>query len=217
MVTRPPGGAEGGLSDRAGRATSRSLGMIAAGGDVGTPSLPLPDVATIRPAVVADLAALPHIEVRAGLPFRSIGLDAIADDPPPNADELFSHVSAGAAWVAEVDGEIVGYVLASVVDDEGHIDQMSVVPEMQGRGIGQALMQAVLGWSEREGYSSVTLTTFVDVPWNGPWYERRGFRFLRSDELGPELQAIRDGERASGLDIRPRAAMRRLRVRGSDR
>ncbi len=165
-------------------------------------------MATIRAAVVADVAFLPDVEVRAGLPFRSIGLDAIADDPPPSADDLMSDVRAGAAWVAELDGEIVGYAVASVVDGEGHIDQVSVVPEVQGRGIGRALVQAVLGWSQRQGHPSVTLTTFVDVPWNGPWYERQGFRFLRSDELGPELRAIRKRERVAGLDIRPRAAMR---------
>lgn len=163
---------------------------------------------TIRAAVVADVASLPDVEVRAGLQFRSIGLDAIAEDPPPSADELLSHVRAGAAWIAELDGEIVGYAIASVVDDEGHIDQVSVVPEMQGRGIGRALVRVALDWSQRQGHPSVTLTTFVDVPWNGPWYERQGFRFLRSDQLGPELQAIRERERAAGLDISPRAAMR---------
>lgn len=196
---------------------ARFSGSDLRGADVGTPSLSFPFVAMIRAAAAADLASLPDVEVRAGLTFRSIGLEAIADDPPPSADELLSHVRAGAAWVADVDGEIVGYAIASVVDGEGHIDQMSVVPEKQRWGIGQSLMQAVLSWSEREGHPSVTLTTFVDVPWNGPWYERQGFRFLRSDELGPELRAIRERERAAGLEIRPRAAMRRQRDRGTGR
>jgi hypothetical protein len=66
----------------------------------------------------------------------------------------------------------------------------------------------VLDWSQRQGHPSVTLTTFVDVPWNGPWYVRQGFRFLRSNELGPERQSIRERERAAGLDISPCAAMR---------
>lgn len=184
------------------------------GGDVGESSLSFACVTMIRAAAPADLAALADVEVRAGLSFRSIGLEAIADDPPPSADELLPHVRARAAWVADVDGEIVGYAIASVVDGEGHIDQLSVVPEMQRQGIGQSLLQAALGWSERERHPSVTLTTFVDVPWNGPWYERQGFRFLRSDELGPELRAIRERERAAGLEIRPRAAMRRVRSTG---
>ena len=34
----------------------------------------------------------------------------------------------------------------------------------------------------------LTLTTFTDVPWNRPYYERLGFTVL--DDLGPELAAL---------------------------
>jgi hypothetical protein len=57
----------------------------------------------------------------------------------------------------------------------------------------------------------VSLTTYVDVAWNGPYYQRLGFRYLRDDELGEQLRAIRDREAASGLDRWPRAAMIRER------
>jgi GNAT superfamily N-acetyltransferase len=167
------------------------------------------DVVTIRAAAPADVPALADLEVRAGEPFRSIGLGAVADSPPPEPDGLLAHVHAGTAWVAELDGSVVGYAIAGVVDGDGHIDQVSVLPEVQGRGIGRSLVQAVLDWSRREGHHAVTLTTFMDVPWNGPWYERLGFRFLHDEELGPQLQGIRRRERAAGLDLRPRAAMRR--------
>lgn len=168
------------------------------------------DVATIRRAGLHDVAALPSLEVRAGeAMFRSIGLDAIADSPPPDPDTLLAYVHAGTAWVAELDGEVVGYALASVVDGEGHLDQVSVDPDAQGHGIGRSLVHEVLDWSQREGHHGVTLTTFVDVSWNGPWYERHGFRFLDDEELGPELHLVRERERDAGLDVRPRSAMRR--------
>jgi hypothetical protein len=52
------------------------------------------------------------------------------------------------------------------------------------------------------------LTTYRDVPWNGPFYARRGFRTI--SRLGPGLRAIRDHEKAIGDDgFGPRIAMRK--------
>jgi hypothetical protein len=47
------------------------------------------------------------------------------------------------------------------------------------------------------------------VPWNGPYYQRCGFRVLAGDELTPGLRAIREHEIALGLDRWPRVCMRR--------
>jgi hypothetical protein len=54
----------------------------------------------------------------------------------------------------------------------------------------------------------VTLTTFRDVPWNGPFYAKLGFRELR--HLSPGLAAMREHERLIGDDdFGPRIAMRK--------
>ena len=54
----------------------------------------------------------------------------------------------------------------------------------------------------------MTLTTFRDVPWNGPFYAGLGFRAV--DELTPGLAAVRDHEKAIGDDdFGPRIAMRK--------
>ena len=55
---------------------------------------------------------------------------------------------------------------------------------------------------------AVTLTTFRDVPFNGPWYRRYGFRDLAEAELTPDLRAIREEEGEAGLDNDARACMR---------
>jgi hypothetical protein len=47
------------------------------------------------------------------------------------------------------------------------------------------------------------------VPWNGPYYERCGFRVLPDDDLTPGLREIRAHEIAFGLDRWPRVTMRR--------
>jgi GNAT superfamily N-acetyltransferase len=146
--------------------------------------------------------------VDAGRQFAEVGLDAVASDTPASAETLAAHIAAQTAWVAECGGEIVGYAVASVVDEEAHLDQVSVQPLWQGRGIGRMLIERVASWGRDAQLPSLTLTTFVHVPWNAPYYARLGFAVLTSDELGPELRAIRDGER--WLDeLQPRVAMRR--------
>jgi len=55
---------------------------------------------------------------------------------------------------------------------------------------------------------ALTLTTFREVPWNGPYYQRLGFVYLTVEEETPGLRAIRSSERERGLDKWPRACMR---------
>ncbi len=161
----------------------------------------------IRSARPDDIEAMQAIERDAGRRFRDVGLDRIADDHPPSADELAGYVADGRAWMAAWHRP-VGYALASVVDGEGHLDQVSVIPAEAGQAIGRDLVEEVHRWARDRGLAAVTLTTFADVPWNGPYYARMGYEILGDDELGPELAAIRAGEQASGLDVAPRVAMR---------
>jgi GNAT superfamily N-acetyltransferase len=165
---------------------------------------------TVRPAGPADFADIQAVEDAAGAHFAAIGWASIADDPPPADDELTRAVARASLWVAEDgDGRVVGWAEATVVDGEGHLHQVSVRPENEGAGVGSALVEEVVGWAAARGLPSVTLTTFRDLSWNGPWYSRRGFVALADDDLGPELAAIRESERARGVDVGPRVAMRR--------
>lgn len=159
----------------------------------------------IRAATRADIERLRAIERAAGEMFRPLGMDDVADDEPPSAVELAVFVDAGRAWACDVAGEVIGYALAAVVDGNGHVEQVSVHPDHHGHGHGRALIEHVVRWAAARGSAAVTLTTFVDVPWNGPYYERLGFTYLA--DLPPELAALRAHEAARGLDRHPRAAM----------
>lgn len=166
--------------------------------------------ATIRLAQDRDLDRLPEIERQAGAPFRAVGMDAVADDDPPTAAELQPYVAGGRAWVAvDGSGNPIGYLIADVVDDEAHIEQVSVLPAWSRRGIGRALIERAVAWASEAGFTAVTLTTFTEVPWNGPYYERLGFEYVPPGQVGPELSAIRAEEARKGLDEWPRACMRR--------
>jgi GNAT superfamily N-acetyltransferase len=162
----------------------------------------------VRPARPDDEPALREIELSAGQRFREVGLPDVADAEPASVEELARHAAEGRAWVA-VDGDDrpVGYVLVEVVDGNAHVEQVSVEPECQGRGVGRALIEQVRAWAVDGGLPAITLTTFRDVPWNGPLYQHLGFRVLDEHEIGLELRAIRDHETAMGLDPAQRVCM----------
>lgn len=168
----------------------------------------------IRSARRSDLRRLQDIERAAGEPFRALGMADVADDEPPPLELLESYRAAGRCWVAShpdalTDDRPVGYLIADPVDGALHIEQVSVDPSVARRGIGRALIDHAAGWAEGRGLTSLTLTTFSDVPWNAPYYARIGFTVLREDELTEGLRRIRAEEAESGLNRRPRVCMRR--------
>lgn len=164
----------------------------------------------VRPAGPADGPALREIERRAGERFRDVGMADIAEDEPPSTDSLAAYAAAGRSWVAQDPAHgILGYVLVDVVDGNAHIEQVTVEPDQQGRGVGRALIDRAASWAGRHGLGALTLTTFSGVPWNAPLYEHLGFRVLSEDEVGPALRALRESEAAHGLDPSIRVCMRR--------
>jgi GNAT superfamily N-acetyltransferase len=127
------------------------------------------------------------------------------------ADAALTAVAARPAGIP-VDpghGAPVAYLLAEPVDGDLHIAQVSVHPSAAHRGLGAALIEHAARVAVAEGCSALTLTTYRDVPWNAPYYRRLRFVELAESELGAGLLAIRELERAAGLDQWPRVAMRR--------
>jgi GNAT superfamily N-acetyltransferase len=163
----------------------------------------------IRPALAGDAPALQDIERLAGAGFRDVGMADIADADPLPRDVLAAYADAGRAWVATTDAdEPIGYVVIDVVDGNAHVEQISVSPEHQGEGVGRALLDVVRAWARDRGMPALTLSTFIDVPWNAPLYRRLGFHDLADAEIGPELQALVAAEAAHGLDPTTRTCMR---------
>ncbi|WP_370182826.1 GNAT family N-acetyltransferase [Rhodococcus wratislaviensis] len=164
----------------------------------------------IRPAISTDLPVLQDIEIAAGAPFRDIGMDAVADDPPFTLDELTEYLQLECIWVAvDADDVPVAYALVAVVDGAAHIEQVSVHPGHARQGLGALLLDEISSWAAVRGLPALTLTTFVDVPWNAPYYERLGFRPLPEDALTPGLSRIRADEARHGLAAWPRVTMSR--------
>jgi len=162
----------------------------------------------IRAVRYGELPILQDIERAAGECFRDIGMPEIADDEDFPLEVLEAYRRAGRAWVA-VNDRPVAYLIADPIDGNLHVEQVSVHPDSARRGIGRTLLDHVAGRARADGIPALTLTTFADVPWNAPYYERCGFRCLAEAELTPGLREVRDREAKHGLDRWPRVCMRR--------
>ena len=122
---------------------------------------------------------------------------AVEGDTLP-ADVLRQAQAAGLLWVAEADGQPGGFALAEPMDGSLFLLEMSVALPQQGRGLGSALLAAVIAHARDCGYASLLLTTDRELSWNGPYYRRRGF-----SELGPGAMVRACGP---GWTKRPRRA-----------
>ena len=163
-------------------------------------------IAPIRPPRADELEALRAIERDAGRAFAAIGMEEIARDEPPPVAELEAFRAAGRAWVAVDERDRpVAYLLSSVLDGCAHVDQVSVAPSHARRGLGAALIDHLAATAR----TALTLTTFRDVPWNGPYYERLGFTVVEPADQGLQLAALVRREAARIPGDAPRVAMRR--------
>ncbi|MEZ0071455.1 GNAT family N-acetyltransferase [Planotetraspora sp. GP83] len=155
----------------------------------------------IRWAEADDLTALAKIELAADEMFAPLGIVF-----PPGATMI--EECGDPAQVIVAGRPPVGFALLGSVDGEVHLEQLAVHPDHHGRGIGTELLNAVCDTAAAQA-RAVTLTTFRDVPWNAPWYARRGFAVLPPAEWGAELASLVEHERALGIELAPRVVMRK--------
>lgn len=161
-----------------------------------------------REAREADLASLPAIEHAAAQLFLSTPYPEIAREQPSSVDAFRRWRERAALLVAAAEGgEPMGFAIAFDVDGAAHLHEIDVDPQHGRRGVGRRLIGAVASWALARGHTRITLATFRDVAWNGPYYRRLGFRELPAERAGAGLLALREEERANGLAIDDRLFM----------
>lgn len=102
-----------------------------------------------------------------------------AGDPPWTAGQFESELAGGPAthWyvVAEMDGAIAGYAGLFVPGETADIQILAVAPAYHRRGIGTALLQALLDEAQRRGVRTVLLEVRADNEPALGFYRRHGF------------------------------------------
>ncbi|MEY9904916.1 GNAT superfamily N-acetyltransferase [Catenulispora sp. MAP12-49] len=161
----------------------------------------------VRVAAPEDLAALPALESAAD----ALLADYLDAPLPPGPDtEAAVAALARAAAVLVAGTPPVGFARIDVVDGGAHLEQLAVDPAFARRGLGTALVRGCCDWAVAHGFDAVTLTTFAQVPFNGPFYARLGFAVVDDAALPTELAGLRRHEAEVGLDaLGPRVVMRR--------
>ena len=151
----------------------------------------------MRPAAASDLRLIAAIEDSGSAQFRELfGADltpALVAPAPSGAER-----DAGPGFLLVAGRPPIGFVHALLLEGHAHLEQLSVRPEHQRRGIGTTLVRAAMARAREDGHSRLSLCTYRDVPWNGPFYRSLGFTEV--SELAPYQRGLRATERALGLD-----------------
>ncbi|MFC3284549.1 GNAT family N-acetyltransferase [Litchfieldella rifensis] len=161
----------------------------------------------IEPAQVAHLPTLQAIERAAAELFPAWVIPQALRESVLPMKMLAAAQREGRLWVALApDRAPVGFVIAREWGDVAFLSELDVHPDHQCRGLGRALVKRAAEWAAARGFPALTLTTFANLPWNAPFYERLGFQRLTRSELSVDLARLLREEARRGL--RERVAMR---------
>ena len=164
----------------------------------------------IREARSGDVEHLPEIERSAAQIFKQDKDWAwLADDDVQPTSLHQNYIQSRNSWVAVHDDIPVGFINGVEYNKTFHICELSVTEAWQSQGVGRALLNAVEQIMRDRGIATITLTTFKDVPWNAPFYEKQGYVTLEEGNLSIFLMDILDEEAEAGLDPHSRCAMQK--------
>lgn len=166
----------------------------------------------IRLGTQIDIPTLGPVETSAGSTFHSVSLSPLADDAPMPVEKLSDICRAGNLKVAALGStdEVVAFLAGELIvvnstkatDPEAkleeenniamrtyfHIAELSTHARHQRRGLGAALLQSAISDCRDRGVAGLTLTTYRDVPFNGPFYRKFGFQEVDPKSVGVDFE-----------------------------
>lgn len=164
----------------------------------------------IRLASADEIHKIAPLEQAAAEMFRQIGMTEVAEDAPISDTILLKAVEETRLWVAVEYGVLKAYLLGSFLPRSLHIDQVTVHPDAARRGLGALMIESVSADPRAKQLGLMTLTSFANVPWNAPYYERIGFLDIAESEWPEGVAEKVAAEQEHGLGNYPRVVMQRV-------
>lgn len=155
------------------------------------------------------LDVLPEIERQAAQLFKGWDVPDCVIEDATAAEEFVALQQEGLLWIALLNEKPVGFAVVEPEDDALHLEELDVHPQYGRQGIGSAIVNALCDWAANHGYRAVTLTTYSDIPWNAPFYQKLGFRVIPHEQLNESLRQHVAKEAARGLETLRRVVMKK--------
>lgn len=156
----------------------------------------------IRKCTQADADEIDTIINDAARAYKGVIPGDCWHEPYMSRSELQAEIDAGVHfWAWEVDEVVTGVMGLQVVDDVTLIRHAYVRTARQGRGIGSALLDALIS----KATSTLLVGTWADAAWAIRLYERHGFRRVNSaekDELLDRYWTISARQRETSVVLR---------------
>lgn len=173
----------------------------------------LADTYRIRNARTDEVDTLQSIDLKSCDLFRGTGLIDFGGDNeqlmPIPEDRLRQGFGEALVWVVSDERDKpVGFALCADRGEELYLDQISVHPEHGQQGLGARLIRRVILEARERAYKRISLSTFRDVPWNGPFYRSMGFREVPAWRLQPWQKELTELQKST-MDVSLRCFMQR--------
>jgi GNAT superfamily N-acetyltransferase len=127
------------------------------------------------------ISLLPRLEEFGPPPWRDV-TQMLATDIQVLSDKLMNKPPGTAIFIAEDDqGVALGFIHLQTGKDyyyhesHGHIADIIVAPEAEGRGIGRVLMEKAEEWARSQGFRLLTVSVFAQNLRAREVYQRLGY------------------------------------------
>jgi GNAT superfamily N-acetyltransferase len=120
-----------------------------------------------REAQIEDIPALSEVR-------QSVTENQLSDPRKVTREMYVAYLSeCGKGWLCEIEGEVVGFAIASMED--ASIWALFVKPSYEGRGIGKRLMRLATDWLFEMSAESIALSTEAHTRADR-FYEKQGWQ-----------------------------------------
>lgn len=126
---------------------------------------------TLRPAASTDINGITKCAQNAYQKY----IDRIGIPPKPMLEDYSQVIGKDQVWIAEISGEVVGFIVLTQTDEGFLLDNVAVDPSYSGLGVGRALINFGEAEAQRQGYKSLYLYTNNKMHENQALYKRYGY------------------------------------------